>query len=243
MNRKLSYPIREPLPSGDSTRQLIVVTILGGALFAMAATFAGALSPGYNSLHSDVSDLASREASHPNIMIAGFIGLAVALIAAGFSFAGTLPTTSGRVGAALVILTGIGIGVAGLAREDCGTTGPSVSAASCRAREEAGDVSGSHVLHNLDSLAVFLFGIIACFVLGRSLRRLSYRRIATASPFVGLMGLALLLLRMSGMAGDQTGGLVGRAFLLVLFGWLTTLPVLINRHRMNNVQTRPRQGK
>ncbi|WP_353963893.1 DUF998 domain-containing protein [Streptomyces sp. NBC_00233] len=209
----------------------------------MATIVAGILSPGYNSLHSDVSDLASREASHPNIMIAGFISLAVSLTAAGLFFARTLPTTSGRVGAALVLLAGLGIGVAGLAREDCGTTGPSVSAVSCRAREEAGNVSGSHVLHNLDSLAVFLFSIVACLVLGRCLRQLSYRRIATASPFVGLMGLALLLLLMSGTAGDQTGGLVERAFLLVIFGWLAALPVLIARHRTSNVQARSRRRR
>jgi hypothetical protein len=66
----------------------------------------------------------------------------------------------------LVMLCGVATVVVGLARQDC-----SDFVGACVAAEEAGTISGHHVLHQLVSLAVFTFLAIVPFLLAAGLRR------------------------------------------------------------------------
>ena len=71
-----------------------------------------------------------------------------------------------RVGALLILLAGLGILVAGIARNDC-----SSELEACKARIDAGDVSWHHGLHDAVSGLVFLTLVVAQFVLARAFRR------------------------------------------------------------------------
>jgi Protein of unknown function (DUF998) len=120
-------------------------------------------------------------------VIAGFVALAGGTVAAGVGLWSRLRHgVAGRVGAALVVLAGAGMVVAALARQDC-----SDFIGTCAAAEQAGTLSGHHVLHQLVSPAVFTLLAVAAIVLGRGLRRSgSWAHLAVAGRLVGLIAIA-----------------------------------------------------
>ena len=123
-----------------------------------------------------------------------------------------------RIGALLILLAGLGILVAGIARNDC-----SSELEACKARIDAGDVSWHHGLHDAVSGLVFLTLVVAQFVLARAFRRdPSWRDLRAYSIFSGSLTLALLVLFVAGpIAGGN--GLLQRAFLAVPLVWITVL--------------------
>ena len=126
-------------------------------------------------------------------MIAGFLALAVATVSTGVTLWVRLRTgIAGRIGAAMVVLAGVGMVVAALARQDC-----SDARAACAAAESAGTVSGHHVIHQLGSLVVFLVLTIALWVLARGLRTSrAWAHLAVPTRLAGLAafaGIAMLV--------------------------------------------------
>jgi hypothetical protein len=121
---------------------------------------------------------------------------------------------AGRIGAVLVMGSGIGMVVAALARQDC-----SDFAGACRAAEEAGTLSGHHVLHQLVSLAVFTLLTAALFVLARGLKCSgTWVRLAELTRLAGLVAFLLVAALVTVGYGDAAG-LVQRFFVLLVFGW------------------------
>lgn len=102
---------------------------------------------------------------------------------------------------------------------------PPVPAPTTRAFRDEGawPARGGLVLHQLVALAVLATLTTALFVLPRALRRNQpWARWAVPTRLAGLAALLALVALLSGTTGDL-GGLVQRAFTVLVFGW----PVLL----------------
>ena len=141
-------------PAGPANPSRLLAHIAAGAaaVAAAAIALAGFLDPGYSRLSEAISALASQESAAAPVMIFGFMAMAVTLLAAGAALFRALPGKRAKVGAVLVVLAGLMTVVVGFARQSCSSL-----QAECLARESAGTVSSSHWIHNLVSLALFIF--------------------------------------------------------------------------------------
>jgi hypothetical membrane protein len=195
--------------------------VAGPVVFSALWFVAWAAQETYSPLREDISALAALDAQQPWIMVAGFLALALSLTALG---AGLLRAVAGgpaaRVGALLILLAGLGILVAGIARNDC-----SSELEACKARIEAGDVSWHHDLHDAVSGLVFLALVVAQFVLARAFRRdPSWRDLRAYSIVSGGLTLALLVLFVAAPI-DGGNGLLQRVFLAVPLVWIAVLGI------------------
>ena len=140
--------------------------VMGPLMFTAAWLVAWPLQEQYSPRREDISALAALDAQHAWIMILGFIALGVGTTALGLGLMDALRGWNGRVGSALVMAAGVGLVIAGLARNDC-----SSELSGCAAAVEAGDVSAHHQIHDLVSLLLFLSLIVAQFVCARAFRQ------------------------------------------------------------------------
>ena len=172
----------------------------------------------YSVRQEDISALAAMDAQHAWIMITGFVLLGVGTVALAAGLASTLKYPSAVIGSVLLMIAGIGLAVAGLARNDCSSELPA-----CAARADAGDVSWHHRVHDNVSLIIFLALIAAPLVFARAFGRDDrWRPLRSYSILTGLLGFALLVLYMIASAGTWNG-FVQRVFVSVLFLWIAVL--------------------
>jgi hypothetical membrane protein len=203
------------------------LAVAGPIVFSAAWLVAWAVQDEYSPRHEDISALAALDANQPWIMVTGFLalGLGTALLGLGLGRASALAGGfSALLGALLVTVAGVGILLAGLARNDC-----SSELAACAARADAGDVSWHHELHDLVSLVVFLALVAAQLVLARAFGRdARWQDLRTYSIVSGALTFALLVLYGSGAIGDSNG-LVQRIFTAVPFVWIAVLGLRLRR--------------
>jgi len=122
------------------------------------------------------------------------------------------------------MIAGIGLMVAGLARNDCSSELPA-----CTARVDAGEVSWHNQVHDNVSLILFLALIAAPLVFARAFGRDDrWRPLRTYSIVTGLLGFALLVLYVIGLAGTWNG-LVQRIFISVLLVWIALVGFRLSR--------------
>jgi hypothetical membrane protein len=189
---------------------------MGPIAFTIAWIVAALVQDEYSVRREDISALAALDAQNAWIMITGFLLLGVGIVALGAGLAGALKGRPATVGSILVVVAGII--VAGLARNDC-----SSELDACADRVDAGDVSWHHATHDLVSLVVFLALVAAPLVLARAFRGdQSWRDLRTYSLITGVLGLVLLVLFLTGVAGSWNG-LLQRVFVTVLFLWIAVL--------------------
>ena len=200
------------------------VAVGASVVSVLAIAVAGFVDPGYSHLQEGISALASRESQAAPIMVVGFFAMAVTLVAAGASLFTAVPGKKARGAAILIMLAGVITAVSGIFPQDC-----SSQQAACRVRESAETVSGSHVLHNLIAIPLFLFLIIAAFLLAAALRRTpAGRGYARAGWLVAVAGLLLMVAFGADVAGDL-GGLVQRVLVLLAYGWPVFLAARLTR--------------
>ena len=192
--------------------------MMGPIAFTIAWIVAALVQDEYSVRREDISALAALDAQNAWIMITGFLLLGVGIVALGAGLAGALKGRPATVGSILVVVAGVGIIVAGLARNDC-----SSELDACADRVDAGDVSWHHATHDLASLVVFLALVAAPLVFARAFRGdQSWRDLRTYSLITGVLGLVLLVLFLTGVAGSWNG-LLQRVFVTVLFLWIAVL--------------------
>jgi hypothetical membrane protein len=198
---------------------------MAGPISFTIAWLVGALvQDEYSLRQEDISALAALDAQHAWIMITGFVLLGLGTVALAAGLASTLRYPSAAIGSVLLTIAGIGLAVAGLARNDCSTELPA-----CAACDDAGDVSWHHQVHDNVSLILFLALIAASLVLARAFGRDDrWRPLRTYSIVTGLLGFALLVLYVIGSA-DTWNGLVQRIFVTVLFVWIALLGLRLSR--------------
>jgi hypothetical membrane protein len=195
--------------------RLVRVGAAGYAAFAAGVVVVGALNPGYSHVREAMSALAATNARYAGLMIAGFMCLALALIATGVALWRRLSaTTSGKLAGGLIIVFGLLAGVSGLARQDCSEQLPS-----CVDYGQGIGASTHFWVHQYVGLAGFLVLLVALFVLARAVRRtpgLTY--LAVPSRIVAFLCLAVLVpMFIFGFEGYQ--GLVQRPTYALMFGW------------------------
>jgi hypothetical membrane protein len=190
----------------------------GPIAFTIAWLLGGLVQDEYSVRQEDISALAALDAQHAWIMITGFVLLGVGTVALAAGLASTLRYPSAVIGSVLLMIAGIGLAVAGLARNDCSSELPA-----CAARVDAGEVSWHHQVHDNVSLIIFLALIAAPLVFARAFGRDDrWRPLRSYSILTGLLGFALLVLYMIASAGTWNG-LVQRVFVSVLFLWIAVL--------------------
>ena len=194
------------------------LALIGPIAFTVAWIVAEALQDGYSPRRDYISELAALDARHAWLMITGFLLLGVGTVALGIGLAGALKGRLARIGSILVAFAGVGIIVAGLARVDCRSR-----LDACAARIDAGDVSWHSATHELVSLVLFLALVAAPLVLARAFSGDEpWRDLHAYSITTGVVGLVLLVLLFSGVAGSWTG-VVQRVFVTVLLLWIAIL--------------------
>jgi hypothetical membrane protein len=195
------------------------LAVMGPIAFTIAWIVAEVLQDGYSLRRDYISELAALDARHAWIMITGFLLLGAGTVALGVGLAGALEGRLARIGSILVALAGVGAIVAGLARNDCRSR-----LAACAARIDAGEVSWHSATHEVASLVIFLALVAAPLVLARAFSSdESWRDLRAYSIATGVVGLLLLVLVFTGVAGPSWTGVVQRVFVTVLLLWIAIL--------------------
>jgi hypothetical membrane protein len=208
------------------------LAVMGPIAFTSAWIVGAVVQDEYSVRREDISALAALDAQYAWIMITGFVLLGVGMVALGAGLAGALKGRSATVGSILVAVAGVGIIVAGLARNDC-----SSQLDACVDRVDTGDVSWHHATHDLVRLVVFLALVAAQLVLARAFRGdQSWRDLRTYSLITAVLGFVLLVGFITGVAGSWNG-LLQRVFVTVLFFWIAVLGArLIRLSRAKSAQ-------
>lgn len=211
-------------PADGRGKLLGGLAVAGPVVFTLAWLIAWPAQDTYSPRHEDISALAALDAQQSWIMIVGFLALGVGIAALGLALWNAVRSSrSARIGAVLVALAGLGILVAGLARNDC-----SSELAACQARA-ADDFSWHHNVHDLISGLVFALLVVAQLVLARAFRGDDrWRDLRAYSAVSGLATLVLLVLFGSEVFGDSNG-LVQRVFLAVPFAWIVVVGLRVRR--------------
>jgi hypothetical membrane protein len=171
------------------------------------------------------------DAQYAWIMITGFVLLGLGTVALAAGLASTLRYPAGVIGSVLLMIAGVGLAVAGLARNDCSSKLPA-----CAARVDAGQASWHDQVHDNVSLIVFLVLIAAPLVFARAFGRDDHwRSLRTYSIVTGVLGFALLVLYVIASAGTWNG-LAQRLFVSVLFVWIAVVGFRLSRLRRNRAQ-------
>ncbi len=201
----------------NRARQLAYTAAVSGAAFIAVMLLAGALDPGYSHLSEGISALASDESHAAGLMTLGFVFLGVTVLTAGTSLWIRLLGRVARWASALLMAAGLITVFDGFARQSCSSLQQS-----CLHREESGDVSNAHVLHNLSTVVLFVLLVLAGFLLASALKRDDRFTSLLPTRLMAALGLALMVWFGSGAYGDL-GGLVQRGLVLVTYG----LPVVV----------------
>ena len=200
------------------------LALAGPIAFTIAWLIGGLVQDEYCFRQEDISALAAMDAQYAWIMITGFVLLGAGTVALAAGLASTLKYPSALIGSVLLMIAGIGLTVAGLARNDCSSELPA-----CAARVDAGEVSWHHQLHDNISLILFLALIAAPLVFARAFGRDDrWRPLRAYSIVTGLLGFALLVLYVIGSAGAWNG-LVQRSFISVLLVWIALVGSRLSR--------------
>ena len=200
------------------------LAMAGPIAFTIAWLVGGIVQDEYSLSQEDISALAAMDAQHAWIMITGFVLLGLGTVALAAGLASTLRYLSAAIGSVLLMIAGIGLTAAGLARNDCSSELPA-----CAARVDAGEVSWHDQVHDNISLILFLALIAAPLVFARAFGRDDrWRPLRTYSIVTGLLGFALLVLYVIGSAGAWKG-LVQRSFISVLLVWIALVGFRLSR--------------
>lgn len=209
-----------------SARMLARIAAGAAAAATAAIVLAGFLDRGYSSLSEAISALASQESTAAPVMIAGFLAMAVTLLAAGATLFQMLPSKRAKVGSVLVILVGLLTVVVGFARQSCSSL-----QAECLARESAGTVSASHWVHNLVSLPIFLLLGVAAYVWGAGLTRSTGSKSLARLSLIVAIATTLSIVWFGSGAYGSFGGVVERVLVLLAFGWPAYLAIKVTQPR------------
>ncbi len=211
----------------QSRTMLTRAAAAGVVTFFAASVVAGALTPGYSHIREAISGLAATDNPAAGVMIAGFVAAAVGLLSAAAVFWQRFRgITSGRVAAVMLGVGGLGMLVAGLARQDCSEYQPGCIDAG------AAPLASTHFwVHQYVSLGLFVLLSVMSFVLARALRRSGrWAYLARPTRIVGVVLVIGTVLLMTVGAGGYDG-LAQRAYVALLAGWPVAVAVLTGRER------------
>lgn len=199
-------------------RRPAVTAVAAAAASIGAITLAGMLDPGYSALSEGISALGSTESHSAPIMGVGFALMALTAVSAGVAVWRSLGGKLAAAAGILTVLAGVATAADGVFRQSCSSLQEA-----CLARESAGGVSSDHVLHNLVALPLFLFLVIAGFLLVGAVGRNAALRPRRGWVLVGASSTLVFVVWFGSGSYADLGGLVERIMVLLAFG----LPVVI----------------
>lgn len=210
----------------DRSLDRTLAKVAAGAALAFSAgvAIAGFLDPGYHHRSEGMSALASTESEAAPVMIVAFLFLSLTALASGAALFRTLKGKAARTGSVFVVVAGASAVVVGFARQSCSSLQQA-----CLDREVSGDVAGSHVVHNLVSLFLFVLLVAGGFVLASGLRRNpAFAHLARPTRIAASASLVFMIWFGSQAYGDN-GGIVQRVFLLLAFGIPVALALKVTK--------------
>lgn len=196
-----------------STRLLAWFAVLAQGAFVVSWLVAGSLQRGYSAPDSGISALAADGASHPWIVVGGFLVLGLGIAALAPALRVVLPPRRATtVAVGLFVLAGVAIAIVGLARPEC-----DLSQAACTRRFDAGDLSWQTSLHVWAGLLMRVALGLTPFALARSLWPSPAGALALVAGVIGLAVSAAALI-LYGTGGPD--GLVERIELALTHLWV-----------------------
>lgn len=196
--------------ASSSTRTLGALGVIGPLAFTLAWVTSGIAQHAYDPQREFISALASETAQLPWLMIGGFLVCGFTLVGLSSALLRTCPER--RWGAWVIGFAGVCIAADGLLRQDCSTTLTACAAA---------DPSWHAVAHEFLAVAVFVSLVAAPLLL----------RMDRAVAVVGL----ILLVVVGAEPAPEIAGLVQRAFVTLMFGWIALVGLRIaSGHRMRS---------
>lgn len=206
--------------SSRCARRCAWLTLVAQVLFVVSWLVAGAQQPGYSMFRQGVSELTARFAVHPWIVQAGFVVLAVSIVAVAISLHRVLPRSRWtQATSSLLTFVAVGLAVTAFLPLDCS---PSLDAG-CRQLLRAGALSRTTEVHEWLGLAISIALVMTPFTVAAATR---FRPIAVLALAAGVAG---LLMGVGGFFafGHGADGLVDRWELANLHAWIALLAVSV----------------
>jgi hypothetical membrane protein len=219
-----STPASDPAGRRRSPPLLAYGGAAGLLILAVCVAVGGVLDTSYDPAREAMSALGAKNAEHPMSFTIGVIALGLGAMCMAFTFGRHLVGKAARATSVLLVLVGLAMGTAGLAREDC-----SPDLAACAALEQAGAVSSSHTTHELVSMLGFVCVVAAAFTLARALRRSDRTAyLAGRTKAVGFALVAMLVLLVANPV-PAGAGVLQRVWVGLAFGWPAYVSVVATR--------------
>jgi hypothetical membrane protein len=180
----------------------------------------------YSWSRQEISDLGALTARHPWVwnLADSLAGLLIAVFALALHRVFRYSRT-GRLGAWLVGIVGIGSVLDGVLREDC----PLSTSLACQQLQSGPGLSWHHQAHDVESLVVVIASIAAPLVLAPVFgRRDDLRRLRPYSLLTGAL-LASANLAYLFLYGHPGAGTAQRAFTLISMAWIAVLGTALAR--------------
>lgn len=210
-------------------RLAAVAGLIGAVVMTLGWIVAGLIQPvSYSWSAQEISDLGALTAEHAWVwnLADSLSGVLLTVFAAGL-FSLIKPSRSGRIGAALIGVVGVGSVLDGLLREDCALS----TSNACQRLQDSPGLSWHHQAHDIESVIVFTAMLIAPFMLARAFRRIdALRALALYSLATGVALVAATAAYLS-FYGDDGGGIAQRALALLFMSWIAVLAGSVLRRR------------
>lgn len=196
--------------------------IAGSIVLTVGWIAGGLVQPdSYSASSQEISDLGALTADHPWVwnVADSLSGVLIAIFALGlFRLMGS--ERPGRIGAVLIGVGGlIGGLLDGIFREDC----PLSTSQACQDLRDGPGLSWHHQAHDIESLLLGLFILVAPFLLARAFKRLpDWRSLAPFSLATGVALIAAVGVYVALYAGDG-GGIAQRALVSIYLAWIVVL--------------------
>jgi hypothetical protein len=205
-----------------------LIAVVGLAAFVFAVVAAGGIgNNGYRPLLEGVGGLGAQNAADPAVMNAGFLALAVAMVAAGAALFRLLPGKSGAAASIVIAAAGLGEIAVAFVRQDC-----SSARARCAEAQEYGQLSPAHTVNQILVLGLAVALIASMWMMATSLRGLpGAASLAKLTRWTATASIGLFIWLGSELYGDL-GGLVEKLLMALVYGGPVVLAVALSRERL-----------
>jgi hypothetical membrane protein len=226
----------KPLPM-RGVRLAAAAGLLSAVVMTVGWIVAGLLqSSSYSWTAQEISDLGALTAQHAWVwnLADSLSGVLLTVFAVGvFWLMGS--SRSGRIGAVLIGVVGLGSLLDGLVREDC----PLSTSPACQRLQDGPGLSWHHQAHDIESVIVFTAMLIAPFVLARAFTQIDGLRDLSAYSRVTGIALVAATAAYLPLYGNDGGGIAQRAIALLFMAWIAALAWFVLRGAGRAAEGRP----
>lgn len=206
-----------------------VAGLIGAVVMTVGWIVAGLLQPAsYSWSTQEISDLGALTAEHAWVwnLADSLSGVLLTVFSVGL-FSLIKSTRSGRIGAVLIGVVGVGSVLDGLLREDCALS----TSKACQRLQDGPGLSWHHQAHDIESVIVVTAMLIAPFMLARAFGQFKVLSSLTTHSFATGVALVIATAAYLALYGDGGGGIAQRALALLFMMWIAVLASFMLRRR------------